>query len=442
MSDLDLPLDLKDRNEKWVKVAKPGFNNPKKLWGEYRQRYNTITIPLQDTDAYFTDAIAAARIAENRKHFEELLAETFNKRQAELENLKNKVAHATIYEHARFRSDTARKFASRAAREMSLDIFFQLLCDQVFISTGFDNKKWPSRVDAIKDEGNESASGTAQGDAQPDDGASDISGIGSDECWEANRRGVTPDPMDFWDLDDEDAWNNPSWEIQECYDSDTEAVEPAEQKQPPAPSTSREELSLIKGGEPDDLTQTTDVGGSQTATGAVKCIPSTPPKALSSSNSAVLNDAATDRILFLESDYTLAAESAGQDTQSHASQTPETSNVTATDRPLLPITIESPSIHKKGLGDRCRSRSAEGARVEKGDDKLDGAGRDRQERRVTKSDDQPMGASMGRKRVREESSDDEVDNRHQRKRRFLDNDSLRDPTVSPTRQDFTSEVNR
>lgn len=79
--------------------------------------------------------------------------------------------------------------------------------------------------------------------------------------------------------------------------------------------------------------------------------------------------------------------------------------------------------------------------MKEGDDKLDSAGRDRQERRAAKSDDQPMGASMGRKRVREESSEDEVDNRNQRKRRSLDNDSL-DGTVSPTRQHFTSEGNR
>lgn len=39
--------------------------------------------------------------------------------------------------------------------------------------------------------------------------------------------GLTPDPIDFCNLDDGHTWHNAPWELQECYYSDTE---PAERK--------------------------------------------------------------------------------------------------------------------------------------------------------------------------------------------------------------------
>ncbi|ROT39467.1 hypothetical protein SODALDRAFT_322869 [Sodiomyces alkalinus F11] len=83
----DPPCGSREKEKAWIGVAKRGFRSPWKLWNEYCKRFNTITIPLLDEDAYFADAISAARHARDCDHLEELLAKKFEERRRELELL-------------------------------------------------------------------------------------------------------------------------------------------------------------------------------------------------------------------------------------------------------------------------------------------------------------------------------------------------------------------
>ncbi|KAK4148525.1 hypothetical protein C8A00DRAFT_38901 [Chaetomidium leptoderma] len=57
------PSDTKAKDRRWQAFAKVGFRDSRYLWTDYWQQYNTITIPLLDEDAFFSDALAAAQTA-------------------------------------------------------------------------------------------------------------------------------------------------------------------------------------------------------------------------------------------------------------------------------------------------------------------------------------------------------------------------------------------
>ena len=69
------PHDTREKDIQWQAFAKVGCRDSRYLWADYWQRFNTITIPLLDEDAFFSDALAAAKLAQNREHLEELLDE-------------------------------------------------------------------------------------------------------------------------------------------------------------------------------------------------------------------------------------------------------------------------------------------------------------------------------------------------------------------------------
>ena len=79
------------KNEEWRRVAKPGFSDPKVLWTDYWKRFNTMTVAFQDEDAYFADAVAAAKVAQNRDHLEKLHAEKHEERRRELQDILDEI---------------------------------------------------------------------------------------------------------------------------------------------------------------------------------------------------------------------------------------------------------------------------------------------------------------------------------------------------------------
>ena len=395
MADLELPLDWKKKNKEWIEVAKPGFRHPARLWGEYRQRYNTITIPLLDEDDYFADAIAAARRAENREHLEELLAEKSEERRRNLEDLTSQIALASIYHRNRFRSSTAKKFASQVSREKSLHSFLQFVCDAVFDWADADDGDDPSRTDK-EHERDVSAGSRRRGDGQPDDGTSDLSGVGYDEYAYENHQGLSPDPMEFWDLDEDEAWNDASWKVKECHDG---GAEPEERV---LPATSRQRISLMEaGGVTDDQTQP-DVEAPHTVPDHPVDDSERVPNASSETHSLThdcsapshpTNDSLTNCVPPAVSDSTAAAGDAKPSQIAQASvpqQTLGTSDDHETDKVSPPTTAELPAACDGEPG-ACRESESGGntgigrkrARDDEGHDQCDDAGLGRQKRRAT-----------------------------------------------------------
>ncbi|SPQ21484.1 5ca93f65-ccab-4271-9d54-0b9d5afaf9a6 [Thermothielavioides terrestris] len=103
------------KNAIWIEIAKPGFRDPRYLWSDYWRRFNTITIPLLDEDAYFADALTAAKEAQSRQHLEELLAKRFEARRKELEQTVRDIFYASFSPRTPFPSEAARTAASKDA---------------------------------------------------------------------------------------------------------------------------------------------------------------------------------------------------------------------------------------------------------------------------------------------------------------------------------------
>jgi hypothetical protein len=120
------PRDTREKDLRWQAFAKVGCRDSRPLWTDYWQRFNTITIPLLDVDAFFSDALAAAKVARNREHLEELLDEKSKERRTELENVLNEVLHAAIFKRNPSSPEAAWNTAEKVGRSGSLDSFVQL----------------------------------------------------------------------------------------------------------------------------------------------------------------------------------------------------------------------------------------------------------------------------------------------------------------------------
>lgn len=223
------PVYVRSKNRKWFKTAKPGFCHPERLWNEYWQRYNTITIPILDEDAYFADALAAARRAENRKHLEEILAETSKQRRADLERLLSEIAVASIRLRHPFPSEVAHGAAFKVGSTGSLDSFLQFVCGFTF--------GWPGRDEEdgslqIEQDGRVEPGGQVEEGNVPASDSDDV------DIEDENGRHASPDPWDYWESDEDDAFDQWSYQrVTECPATDAED----EEKQPlqKVPATGR-----------------------------------------------------------------------------------------------------------------------------------------------------------------------------------------------------------
>ncbi|KAI8269366.1 hypothetical protein K4K58_002014 [Colletotrichum sp. SAR11_239] len=126
MAPFEPPGLTQAKNRAWSKVAKADFCDSTMLWTDYWTRFNTISIPIQDEDAFFADAMAAARVAENRQHLEEILEQKSRERRAELADIVSSIAIAAISLRTPFDTPTARSAALKVGQTGSLDSFAQL----------------------------------------------------------------------------------------------------------------------------------------------------------------------------------------------------------------------------------------------------------------------------------------------------------------------------
>ncbi|KXH64143.1 hypothetical protein CNYM01_13530 [Colletotrichum nymphaeae SA-01] len=121
-----------EKNKAWRRIAKPDFHNTKMIWGDYWRRYNTITVPLLDEDAYFADVIAAAKHAENRGHLEELLAAKYEERRRDLDIFIRDIALSSITSRKHILSTNTRDAALKIGQTGSMDSFIQFVCGVIF----------------------------------------------------------------------------------------------------------------------------------------------------------------------------------------------------------------------------------------------------------------------------------------------------------------------
>ncbi|KAF6798863.1 hypothetical protein CMUS01_15682 [Colletotrichum musicola] len=120
------------KNKAWAKVAKADFYDPDVLWTDYWNRFNTMALPIQDEDAFFADAMAAARTAQNREHLEEILEQKSRNRRVELVDVVSSIAIAAITLRTPFPTPAARSAALKVGQTGSLDSFIQLACGVAF----------------------------------------------------------------------------------------------------------------------------------------------------------------------------------------------------------------------------------------------------------------------------------------------------------------------
>jgi hypothetical protein len=120
------PDYTREKDLQWQAFAKVGCRDSRPLWTDYWRRFNTITIPLLDEDAFFSDALAAAKVARNREHLEELLEEKSKERRAELEKVLDEIPYAIIYDKSPSSPEPAWDGVRKVGRSGSLDSFIQL----------------------------------------------------------------------------------------------------------------------------------------------------------------------------------------------------------------------------------------------------------------------------------------------------------------------------
>ncbi|KAG7291241.1 hypothetical protein NEMBOFW57_001253 [Staphylotrichum longicolle] len=117
------PSNTKEKDKRWQAFAKVGFRDSRYLWTDYWQRFNTMPIPLLDEDAFFSDALAAASVAQDREHLEKLLDERSKERRAELVRIVGKILHAAIFDRNPSSPEATWHAAEKVGRSGSLDSF-------------------------------------------------------------------------------------------------------------------------------------------------------------------------------------------------------------------------------------------------------------------------------------------------------------------------------
>lgn len=122
-----------------MKEARTKFmqTHPKNLWSEYWQRFNTISIPLQDEDAFFLDLMEAAHQAETRPHLEELLEEKREERRRDMDKIVKELVFTSGNRRRCFPSPKARSATTQVGLTASLDSFIQVVCG---VAYGWDGE--------------------------------------------------------------------------------------------------------------------------------------------------------------------------------------------------------------------------------------------------------------------------------------------------------------
>ncbi|GJC90447.1 hypothetical protein ColLi_13285 [Colletotrichum liriopes] len=216
------PPQMTYKKEKaWIHTAKPGFRNPKILWNDYWQRFNTMAVPILDEDAFFADAIAAANCAENREHLEELLAKKHAERRRDLENVVRDIALSSISLQQQYPSTHTRDAALKIGQTGSLDSFIQFVCGVVFGWKGSEKGEPLTQVSSADDASVVDYEANIQGSSGAQDDALDAGG----DPWEHENTFPPELYSPGWDEQVDEVWNSTLWRVAECHDADETSSE-------------------------------------------------------------------------------------------------------------------------------------------------------------------------------------------------------------------------
>ncbi|KAK2055569.1 hypothetical protein LY76DRAFT_595926 [Colletotrichum caudatum] len=205
-----------EKNKAWRRIAKPDFSNPKMIWGDYWRRFNTITVPLLDEDAYFADVMAAAKHAEDRGHLEELLAEKHEERRRDLDNAIRDIALSSIYFRQHCSSTTTRDAALKIGQTGSMDSFIQFVCGIMFGWSSTEDQQL-MQVTTAYDTGTVENGSDARRDGDTEDDASE----GGGDPWEYENT-FPPELYSSPESDEQvdGVWCHTSQRVTACHDTD------------------------------------------------------------------------------------------------------------------------------------------------------------------------------------------------------------------------------
>lgn len=118
----------KTRNDAWCKkVGGKHLGGPRKLWGDYWRRFNTMQIPILGEDEYFKTATEIAEVAANEEEFEKLFMKRNQQRQEELFDLIDDITRAIAWDKGQFPCSAARRAALKAGTTGCFEYFVSLL---------------------------------------------------------------------------------------------------------------------------------------------------------------------------------------------------------------------------------------------------------------------------------------------------------------------------
>ncbi|KAK2006153.1 hypothetical protein LZ32DRAFT_611518 [Colletotrichum eremochloae] len=205
-----------EKNKAWRRIAKPDFSNPKMIWGDYWRRFNTITVPLLDEDAYFADVMAAAKHAENRGHLEELLAEKHEERRRDLDKAIRDIALSSIYFRQHSSSRTTRDAALKIGQTGSMDSFIQFVCGVIFGWSSAEDQQL-MQVTTADDTGTVENGFDARRNGDTEDDVSE----GGGDPWEYENT-FPPELYSSPDSDEhiDGVWRHTSQRVTACHDTD------------------------------------------------------------------------------------------------------------------------------------------------------------------------------------------------------------------------------
>ncbi|KAK3319576.1 hypothetical protein B0T19DRAFT_478686 [Cercophora scortea] len=200
------PCWTKEKDKTWQAFAKPGCRDSRYLWTDYWQRFNTIAIPMLDQDAFFADALAAAKEAQDRSHLEQLLEKKSKERRTELEDLISSMGTTA------FLSCLPSKFPSQASRDATFKISSTGSLDSLIQAVSGIVWGWPD------------AEGAVRRDCPPPPEEEPYDYTGTQDAPSPG-----PGPVsDFWDLEE----NSLGWRVLELPDM-------PEERQLPPPTSPR-----------------------------------------------------------------------------------------------------------------------------------------------------------------------------------------------------------
>ncbi|KAL6887162.1 hypothetical protein HDV57DRAFT_488171 [Trichoderma longibrachiatum] len=91
------PSQCEEHLSKWQRHVAPEMQSPDLLFGEYWQRFNTISVPILGQHRYLDYAIEIAKLSKNKTDFERIFQARKKQLEKEMLKLMSKAATQTIY---------------------------------------------------------------------------------------------------------------------------------------------------------------------------------------------------------------------------------------------------------------------------------------------------------------------------------------------------------